>query len=66
MAMDKTALQTAIRSALKTKMQQNLNSDATEDDFDPLAKILAEEVAGAVIQHIIDNAETDPGGEGIL
>jgi hypothetical protein len=36
------------------------------DDFAPLATVLAEEIAGAVIQHILDNAETDPGGEGIL
>lgn len=66
MAMNKTALQTAITSALKTRMRADLNPSATETDFEPFAEILAEEVAGAVIQHILDNAETDPGGEGIL
>ena len=66
MAMDKTALQTAIIAALKTRMKDDLNDEATEDDFEPLATVLAEEVAGAVIQHILDNAETATGGEAIL
>lgn len=66
MAMDKVALQTAITAALKTRMKADLNPDVTEADFEPFALVMAEEVAGAVIQHILDNAETDPGGEGIL
>jgi hypothetical protein len=66
MAMNKTALQTAITAALKTRMQADLNPEASESDFEPLAEILAEEVAGAVIQHILDFAETDVSGEAIL
>lgn len=65
MAMDKAALQTAITNALKTRMKDDLNPDADASDFEPFALIMAEEVAGAVIQHILDNAVTSPTGDTI-
>jgi len=67
MAMDKEALAAAIVTSAKAAMYTLWGTDATtEADFEPLAQILADEYVKPIIQHIIDNAETDPGGEGIL
>jgi len=67
MAMDKDTLASDIVISAKAAMQLLWgNDDTTEADFEPLAQILADEYVKPIIQHIIDNAETDPGGEGIL
>jgi hypothetical protein len=67
MAMDKDALAASIVTSAKAAMYALWGSDdTTESDFEPLAQILADEYVKPIIQHIIDNAETDPGGEGIL
>jgi hypothetical protein len=67
MAMDKETLVSDVTDALKQRMYDDLNppETATVEDFAPLATVMAEEIVGAIIQHILDNAETDPGGESI-
>lgn len=67
MAMDKDALAASIVTSAKAAMYTLWGTELTEEaDFEPLAQILADEYVKPIIQHIIDNAETDPGGEGIL
>lgn len=64
MAMDKATLVADVKAALKTAMVAEWGN--TEPDYDPFAGILADQIVGAIIQHILDNAETDVSGEGIL
>lgn len=67
MAMDKDALATEIVTSAKAAMQTLWGTEeTTEADYEPLAQILADEYVKPIIQHILDNAETDTGGEGIL
>ena len=67
MAMDKDALATEIVTSAKAAMYALWGTDETvEANFEPLAQLLADEYVKPIIQHILDNAETDTGGEGIL
>lgn len=69
MAMDADALAAAIVTSAKAAMYDLWKSDpptTQESDYEPLAQLLADEYVKPIIAHIIANAETDPGGEGIL
>lgn len=64
MAMNKTQVVAASKAAIKTAMATAYSeSEATYDEF---AGIMADSIVDIIIQHILDNAETDPSGEGIL
>lgn len=64
MAMNKANCNAAVKAAIKTAMSSEYGEpESTYDDF---AGILADGISDTIIQHILDNAETDPSGEGIL
>lgn len=64
MAMNKTAMQTAIIASLSQRMFDTWGAEVntTVEDYVPLATMLAEEVAGAVIDEILARAEDSFGG----
>lgn len=66
MAMNLTTAKTEIKTAIQDAAFAAWGStEASYEAFEDFADVIADGVV-ASLQHIIDNAETDPGGEGII
>lgn len=61
----KTEIETAIKEAMLAQYPTNPGGDNSLEDFAPLAEGISPGIIAA-LQHILDNAETNPGGETIL
>lgn len=58
----KAEIKTVVQNAAFAKWG---SAEATFEAFEDFAEVIADGCVQA-LQHIIDNAETDPGGEGII